>query len=388
VRNAMNQTRRTPAVRATRWLVGMAIAVLAVSALPQGPAAREAAASEPGPPESDRRRTEIDTSTDVAWLQRIATSPAFAAKLAAPPPEWPPPWILRQGAYLRLGSLGTPDSLAAVAAIEAALAKRRTAPATVNINDWPREENRYGKGLAELMAADGTTYRVVFWNLQGPYDLFLTSSRTPRDRNSWTRPSPIGTEIDWPPPTVTIRWRDEDRLLLRYTTRAKITRERVLSLAALRRDTDGDGWTDDEERGLGLNPRRADSDGDGIRDGADICPLLPATAGSDARALAIQRVFFARFGFLSGHAALRVMSEEAVHVFGYGGPVLFGYPRQTGFGGRGATYVYWTLSQSGDEMFITIGTWQSMLSGEHMRFVLKRLNGQWFVVGARGGGMA
>ena len=39
-------------------------------------------------------------------------------------------------------------------------------------------------------------------------------------------------------------------------------------------NTDGDGLTNEQERGLGTDPRRADTDGDGRADGVDSCPTL------------------------------------------------------------------------------------------------------------------
>jgi hypothetical protein len=51
-----------------------------------------------------------------------------------------------------------------------------------------------------------------------------------------------------------------------------------LSLAQLRRDSDGDGLTDIGERRLLLDPHRADTDGDGLRDGADSAPNVDAAA--------------------------------------------------------------------------------------------------------------
>jgi hypothetical protein len=370
---------------ATGWVSGLALTVLCGLCLSQPWLSNVVAAQGGASRDSRELMTDISRSTDVAWLQRIAMSPEFAAELAAKLLDWTQLSVLRTAAYVRLGSIGTADSLAAIATIEAGMATRVTATETVNVDDWPREENGYGKGLAESVGPDGRTYRVVFWNLQGRYDLFLTSSRTPADRGSWTRPLPTGSDLDWPPPAVTITWRGQDTLLLRYTIRSERTRERSLSLAALLTDTDADGWTDEEERRLGLDPRRSDSDSDGIPDGADTCPLLPRSPNSDERSVAIQRVFLAEFGFSSRRQTLWVTSGP-VHVFGYGAPVLFDHaqpPIRGAFDQRGATFVSWKSSQSGDEMLIEVTAWNNPRAAYGKTYVLKRFNDQWFVVGTR-----
>jgi hypothetical protein len=365
---------------AIQWLHGVALTGLAVWGLSH-PCRPNIPAEASGDRQS--RLVEIGKSGDIAWLQRIVMSPDYAAELAADPSGWPPPSILRRIAYLRLGSLGTAASLTAIATIETGMARRATATDTVNVDEWPREENGSGKGLAEAVGPDGRTYRVVFWNLQGRYDLFLTSSRTPADRGSWTRPLPTGSDVDWPPPAVTIEWKDRNTILLQYRMQSRGARERSLALPALRTDSDADGWTDSEEERLGLNPRKADSDADGIPDGVDTCPLLPSSRSFDERAAAIRRVFLAEFGFSTRRQALRVTSDP-VHVFGYGAPVLFGYTQPRGFDERGATYVSWKLSQVGDEMLIDITAWNNPRAAHGTRYVLKRFGDQWFVVGTRG----
>jgi hypothetical protein len=280
-----------------------------------------------------------------------------------------------------LGSLGTAKSLAAVTSIEAAMATRVTAPTTVNVDEWPREQNRFGKGLAESVGPDERTYRVVFWNLLGTNDLYLTSSTTPANRGSWTRPLPTGIEIDAPPQTLTMTWKGRDTLVLRYATRSRQGGERTLSLKALTRDSDSDGWTDQEEARLGTNPLSADSDGDGIPDSVDSCPLLAKSAKPDDRAVAIRRVFLAEFGF-APRQALRV-TADSVHVFGNGAPVLFGYTVPSNGNGHGATYVRWQTSESTDEMVVDIMIWHGFLAGYANRYLLKRFNDQWFVVDVR-----
>lgn len=65
------------------------------------------------------------------------------------------------------------------------------------------------------------------------------------------------------------------------------------SLAAIFRDTDGDGVTDVEEARLGTDPADPDTDGDGLSDGADPAPLgavAPTTPEDAVRLAAFQQL--------------------------------------------------------------------------------------------------
>jgi hypothetical protein len=69
-----------------------------------------------------------------------------------------------------------------------------------------------------------------------------------------------------------------------------------LSLAALRKDSDGDGLPNLVEKRFGTDPNNADTDGDGVRDDRDANPLgKPAPPGLD-RAQLFQTAFTAVFG--------------------------------------------------------------------------------------------
>jgi len=162
-------------------------------------------------------------------------------------------------------------------------------------------------------------------------------------------------------------WKDMQTAVLRYSLQrrydiaAEPQPEVIISLPELRRDSDGDGWTDVEERRLGLDPYRADSDGDGIPDGRDTCPQLPKPAQADDVATAVQRVFLLRFGFSGSRDAILVRRNAApiVHLFGYGGPVAFGRDIPLG-----ATYVTWkVMARSADELVIEMGDGQGAEAG-------------------------
>ena len=336
---------------------------------------------------------EVGASSDVNWLQQLAMSEAPDADLTAGR-AWPRSRDLRAAAYLRLGAIGTVESVAAIKAIETALSRVSLVPTTVNVDVWPMAPSHYAespiRAAAESVGPDGTSYRVVYWHLLGTSTLFLTSSRTPSDRNSWSRPLLIDLDLPTFPREVTLTWKDRQTATLRYTLPDQPPSEAIVSLAELRRDTDGDGWTDLEEPRLGLNPRLADSDGDGIPDGRDTCPLLAKPSQSDDFSVAVRRVFLVRFAFSRSRDAIFVTpGSTLVHLFGYGGPVLFGRDIPSDHNGRGATYVSWKLvSRSAEEMVIEMTDWENILGASGQQFVVRMIAGEWIVVKIAGGWIA
>jgi hypothetical protein len=192
------------------------------------------------------RLAQISASHDVRWLQQIVMSADVVATLARSPLDRPRPRDLREAAYLRLGAIGTRESLAAITAVEGAMSRTTLTPASVNVDFWPLALGHSAESkiqpVVESVATDGTTYRVVYWHLLGGYDLLLTSSRTPSDRNSWTRPLRVGRDIDWWPTAVTMTWKDVQTAELRYSLQrrydiaAEPQPELIISLPELRRD--------------------------------------------------------------------------------------------------------------------------------------------------------
>ena len=80
------------------------------------------------------------------------------------------------------------------------------------------------------------------------------------------------------------------------------------------------------------------------------------------------------------------MTSDPVHVFGYGAPALFGYthpPIRHSFDQRGANYVSWKSSRSGDEMLIAMTAWNNPRAAYGTQYVLKRFRDQWVVVGTQ-----
>ena len=133
----------------------------------------------------------------------------------------------------------------------------------------------------------------------GGYWLHLSSDRG----RTWTGPYYLGFAHQFPyvvpsvsrlPPfngdrlQLEVERREVDESSITFppvALRAKsVGKHRYLSidLAALRRDSDGDGLTDPAEEKLLLDPRSADTEGDGVNDADDPLPLQPrARDGTD-----------------------------------------------------------------------------------------------------------
>jgi hypothetical protein len=328
---------------------------------------------------------EVRQSADVAWLERIASSSAFAQEVQRASPIGMAK-LLRGAAYARLGDIGTPESLAAVGRIEQSMADVPLTPPTVRLGPWPsvswhmRDDGQVP--MATAIAPDGTTYAVVAASLLGGFDLFLISTRTPDDPQSWSRPKLLG------PPAP----REGDRrasLAFRGPATLVLTTsgtEIQFALDDIERDSDGDGWTDVEEGRIGTNPHAPDSDGDGIPDGRDVCPLWPlpsATALDDNDAI-LQRAVFAAFALTGSRQMLFVTpATPRVHVRGYGGPIIFERPLPSR-GSSGGVYVSWRIRErTATDAVVELSDWEGLLAAGGQDVFLKKVLGKWTVVAVK-----
>jgi len=94
----------------------------------------------------------------------------------------------------------------------------------------------------------------------------------------------------------------------------------------IRRDSDGDGLTDLEEKRLGTDPHKADTDGDGDPDGVDPWPNVRGEAKTDLQEV-LAAVFEARFHFDESEGPAIVDLPKEVRPFempGRRGPTLWG----------------------------------------------------------------
>jgi hypothetical protein len=327
----------------------------------------------------------VQQSTDVAWLERIASSAAFAQEVQHSSPIGMAK-LLRGAAYARLGDIGTPDSLAAIERIEQVLAEIPLTPTIVPLGVWPSvgwHMSDVGQApIATAAGPDGTTYAVVIGSLLGDRDFFLISTRTPENPQSWSRPKLLG------PPArrevgrgASLLFRGPSTLVLRaYGV------EMQFALEEIERDSDGDGWTDFEEGRIGTNPHAADSDGDGIPDGRDVCPLYaaPGPRASDDSATILQKAIFAAFALTGSRQMLYVTpSTPPVHLAGYGGPIIFdrAIPRD---GSSGGVYVSWRIRDHNDtDAVVELTDWEGVLAAGGQNVFLKRVLGKWTVVAVK-----
>jgi hypothetical protein len=156
-----------------------------------------------------------------------------------------------------------------------------------------------------------------------------------------------------------------------------------ISLLDVSRDSDGDGWTDLEEARLETDPHDPDSDGDGVPDGADVCPLYAAPkeeAGSD-NAIILQKAIFAAFGLTGARQLLYVTPDSPrVHVFGYGGPILFDHPIAAD-SLPGGPYVTWRIGErTATTARVELSDREATTSGGGQDVLLRRIGGTWIVV--------
>jgi hypothetical protein len=298
----------------------------------------------------------INQSTDIAWLESLVTNTGAAPTLLASVQR--PVWG-RQAAYFRLGAIGDSSAFAALDKIEARAKASDLVPANVPLSNAGISGAMQPLESFFTVEHDGTAFAIFGSLMLGGPDLFIASSRTPEDLNSWTRPRLTG--VQWrdqlPWSDVALRWLNPGRIELTFKegparagsilgffpsfggliappppppppvldtpTIPITTRTVTIDLADVERDSDADGWSDLEEHALGLDPRNPDTDGDGAADGRDTCPDLarPQPHKEDTNADMIARAFFAVRGFSASRRAM-VMRDGSVHLFGYSAPIV------------------------------------------------------------------
>jgi hypothetical protein len=348
----------------------------------------------------------IEQLTDVVQLERaILGGDLEASKFAAK--RWDGQGKdVRTAAYARLGQLATPESLAAVARIEAAIIKRaHPAPRVLSAGMWTHPAWHFSDGdgqpIAEVFTSRRKRYAVVISGSLGATDFFLMSSNTPHDGAVWSRP--VLTPVRWYPGLVDpkLKWEPPNLLRLSYRQRQAPPpaimdgiRDRApaptlgdlsfdLDTAAIERDADRDGWTDLEEARLGLNPSLADTDGDGIPDGRDSCPgYAPKSQTEDQEIVA--RALFAVYSVGGSRTALLVQDGVApVQVVGYSGPILFNINRTDWIKrfGHGGVFLRWrAIRRTETEATVNVLDWEGMLAGGSQAVSLRKIDGKWIVV--------
>lgn len=353
------------------------------------------------------RDAEFDTSYDVVALERTAS--ATSDNDVENPYMGKGDKDRRIAAYIRLGAIGTAQSLAAARRVEAKLKVAPLLPATVPIGVWPQPMWHFGdeetKPFVTTLASDGTTYGIVGADLLGDsYDLFLISSRSPTDRRSWTRPILIPYRIyrdfhdpklaegakgqliftfiqDSPGPRDLM----EGQLAPPQSAPSLGKQHWVLSLTDLMRDSDGDGWTDIEEERLGLDPHNPDTDGDGIPDGQDVCPKFKPEPGesNDEEVQILQKAVLAEYGLTRSRTLLLVLPDsKRFQVAGYGGPILYLNDKNDWIKNHpeGGIFVTWkTARKAESDAVVTLHDWEGPLAGGELEIRLHQYGSEWFV---------
>src|SRR6185295_14306125 len=143
---------------------------------------------------------------------------------------------------------------------------------------------------------------------------------------------------------------------------------------------DGDGWTDAEEWELGIISSRKDTDGDGLTDDRDAAPDYrerPADV-NDATSI-LKRAVFAQFGLTEApHALFARDGVPRIQPDGLPGPVIYGHAVS------GVLVTWKVTSRSETEAKVEITDFEGALSASGEEFTLRKIDGEWFVVSKRG----
>ncbi len=345
----------------------------------------------------------VEASTDIAWIERVVSEPGLAESSV---PSFYAPKLLRQTAYIRLGVIGSVESIAAIHRIEESARQSSLIPPQFTLGRSPHPSGHFTDWTASLAASiaadDGTTFGVIRAEFLGGNDLFLISTRTPRDPAGWSRPLLVpNSRVADAMTDVSLAWEGPGRLVFRYVAppaRPVDPKARMIALpiegaqeihiviADVAVDRDGDGWTDVEEGRLGLRPDAADSDDDGVPDSADRSPqYAPSpTEGADVEAAILARTVFAGYGLTGAHTVLLANgASRPLQLWGLPSPMLFGVDRGAWIATRGGgpPLVNWKLtSLTATDAVVKIGDFEGGLAAAGYTARLRLIDGEWIVV--------
>ena len=332
---------------------------------------------------------DIASSTDVAWLERLCVDlPYVEGEYATRGGNMGGVKGNRSAAYVRLGVLGTTESLAAIRRIETAARGRSVLPPpaipqTPFYHPAPHMSDGRWWAAAQARLDDGRDVAAFILDLYGPRSLFIALRRA----GTWTPPMMVPAAIP-DDALMTIAGVPGDRL--RITLAEKPHAPSPLSfhptpdalefrLEEIEKDSDGDGWTDIAERHLQMNWLSADSDGDGIPDGRDSAPgYRPALAETDDDAQMLKRSVFAMFGLTEAPGALFVADKSRRLQFdGLPGPVVY---RE----GNGGVRVTWKVeSKTEGDATVELTDFEGALAASGNEVKLRKIDGGWYVVSIR-----
>jgi WG repeat protein len=368
----------------------------------------------PGPaPDPNNPFVKINSSTNVEWLERIASSPQAAAELRPGGGLANNAKDLSTAAYVRLGVIGSPESLAAIKRIEEHARKIVPASPRSTAGDfihpgWHFSDSELDP-LAQVTGTNGITYALIVSSLMGDLDLFLMTTRTPQDASSWSRPLLVPNKFYRGIKDPKLALSSADQLLFSFVQEAPPPRGLMegtfdpgpkapaaglqqwkLSIKQVQQDSDNDGWTDVEEKRLGLDPNNQDSDGDGLADGEDVCPnfSLRDEDQNDEEIRLFQKAIFVTWG-LSGSRHLLLVGPDVkrVHIWGYAGPVIYGPDVESWSKDHqyGAVYASWRIRKrrADGDVIVEIVDYEGPLAAGGQDVRLRKISNDWVVISHR-----
>ncbi len=365
------------------------------------------------PPDQNNPFVKINTSTDVEWLERIASSPQAAAELRPGGGLANSAKDLSTAAYVRLGVIGSSQSLAAIKRIEAHARKIVPASPRSTAGDfihpgWHFSDSEL-RPIAQVTGPNGVTYALIVSSLMGDLDLFLMTTRTPADASSWSRPLLVPNKLYRGIKDPKLAMNSTDQLLFTFIQEAPPPRGLMegtfdpgpkaaaagsqqwkLSIREIQRDSDSDGWTDVEEKRLGLDPDNKDTDGDGLADGEDVCPnfSLRDEDQNDEEIKIFQKAIFVTWG-LSGSRHLLLVGPDVkrVHIWGYSGPVIYGPDVKSWSKDHqyGAVYASWRIRKrrADGDVIVEIVDYEGPLAAGGQDVTLRKIGNEWVVISHR-----
>jgi hypothetical protein len=349
----------------------------------------------------------LRTTDDVAWLESIAASEAALRR------EWRATvhrisWNKRHrtDAYVRLGMIGTPDSLAAIRRVEEALKGGSLLSDPLEADTiWTTPTPGAGDTVLrpQTSAIVGQrSFGVLTLETYGAFAPYLLWQEPGR---KWSRPILAGAPAphSWSfEPALT---RSGTGLAIAFhipqnvASSAAPPRSIPVDVDEVLRDSDGDGWTDREERHLGLDPASGDTDRDGLSDTIDVTPRYAPQPGeaADEDAQMLRRAVFTMYGLTGSRWAIFVKTgTRPIQLTGHSGPVLYGVDlptRDTPRTGtpppiRGGAQAAWRISaRTATDATVEFTDWAGIAFRSTSRVTLKKIGAEWVVVACRTDGL-
>lgn len=243
----------------------------------------------------------------------------------------------------------------------------------------PTDDLEFEKKVDTRQDAKGRTWVLFHSGVLGTYfDLFIVEKKA----KSWGRPLFTGL---WSKAEDTFRLPPPPKFK-GISVEALLAGEWIKVLPdnpTLLLDSDGDGLTDIVEQRLGTDPYKADTDGDGLKDAVDPCPnAVPRPLNDREKVIAVSVEAFS-FGFHWNYPeTLEVEHAKPFELYGYPCTLIWKTKEKRAVNAdrdvpSSAMRVY-DITFGDDLQTAKASVVIANGSGEH--FLLKKINGEWFVV--------